>query len=81
MGHAQLLELAHVRRHARASLARARSDEGTRRDPRHGYFGGAVATHFRVGDVFALPLVLHVLAWVGLSSVRAPVDGQRVRLR
>jgi hypothetical protein len=31
-----------------------------------GYFGGAVATHVRVGDVFVLPLVLAVLAWAGL---------------
>jgi DoxX-like family len=42
-----------------------------------GYFGGAVATHVRVGDVFALPLVLGILAWVGLflrndAPARAP---------
>ena len=31
-----------------------------------GYFGGAVATHVRVSDGFAIPLVLGVLAWGGL---------------
>ncbi len=31
-----------------------------------GYLGGAVATHVRVGDVFAIPLALGILAWVGL---------------
>ena len=31
-----------------------------------GYLGGAVATHVRVNDVFIPPLVLGVLAWVGL---------------
>jgi hypothetical protein len=31
-----------------------------------GYLGGAVATHVRVGDVFAPPLVLGILVWVGL---------------
>lgn len=31
-----------------------------------GYLGGAVATHVRVGDPFIPPLVLGVLAWLGL---------------
>jgi hypothetical protein len=31
-----------------------------------GYLGGAVATHVRVSDAFAIPLVLGVFAWGGL---------------
>jgi hypothetical protein len=31
-----------------------------------GYLGGAIATHVRVGDAFLPPLVLGVLAWLGL---------------
>jgi hypothetical protein len=31
-----------------------------------GYLGGAIATHVRVGEPFATPLVLGVLVWVGL---------------
>ncbi len=31
-----------------------------------GYLGGAIATHVRVGDPFAIPLVLGVLLWAGL---------------
>jgi len=31
-----------------------------------GYLGGAVATHVRVGDNFAAPLVLGILVWAGL---------------
>lgn len=31
-----------------------------------GYLGGAIATHVRVADAFAPPLVLGVLAWAGL---------------
>jgi hypothetical protein len=31
-----------------------------------GYLGGAVATHVRVEDAFAAPIVLGVLAWGGL---------------
>jgi hypothetical protein len=30
------------------------------------YLGGATATHVRVGDPFIIPVVLGVLAWVGL---------------
>jgi hypothetical protein len=31
-----------------------------------GYLGGAIATHVRVGQAFAIPLVLGVLLWAGL---------------
>ena len=31
-----------------------------------GYLGGAIATHVRVEDAFISPLVLGILAWVGL---------------
>jgi hypothetical protein len=31
-----------------------------------GYFGGAVATHVRVGDPFVAPLLLGIFAWGGL---------------
>ena len=31
-----------------------------------GYLGGAVATHVRVEDAFAAPIVLGILAWGGL---------------
>jgi len=31
-----------------------------------GYLGGAIATHVRVGEPFATPLVLGVLVWIGL---------------
>ena len=31
-----------------------------------GALGGAVATHVRVGDVFAIPLLLGVMLWAGL---------------
>jgi hypothetical protein len=31
-----------------------------------GYLGGATATHVRVGDPFFMPVILGVLAWVGL---------------
>ena len=31
-----------------------------------GYLGGAVATHVRVADPFISPIVLGVVAWVGL---------------
>ncbi len=30
------------------------------------YFGGAVATHVRVGDPFVIPIVLGVFVWAGL---------------
>ncbi len=31
-----------------------------------GYLGGATATHLRVGQPFFFPVVLGILAWVGL---------------
>jgi hypothetical protein len=31
-----------------------------------GYLGGAVATHVRVGDAFFIPVVLGIIAWLGL---------------
>jgi uncharacterized membrane protein YphA (DoxX/SURF4 family) len=31
-----------------------------------GYLGGATATHVRIGDNFAAPIVLGVLVWLGL---------------
>ena len=31
-----------------------------------GYLGGAVATHVRVSDVWVVPFVIGVLAWLGL---------------
>jgi hypothetical protein len=31
-----------------------------------GYLGGAIATHVRVGEGFAAPLILGVLPWLGL---------------
>lgn len=31
-----------------------------------GYLGGAIATHVRAGDPFAAPLVLGMVAWLGL---------------
>jgi hypothetical protein len=32
-----------------------------------GYLGGAVVTHLRVGEPVVMPIVLGVLAWVGLG--------------
>jgi uncharacterized membrane protein YphA (DoxX/SURF4 family) len=31
-----------------------------------GYMGGAVCTHWRVGDVFIVPILVGVLVWLGL---------------
>ena len=31
-----------------------------------GYFGGAVASHVRVGEPFVLPVLIAALAWLGL---------------
>jgi hypothetical protein len=31
-----------------------------------GYLGGAIATHVRIGEPFAPPLILGVLVWAGL---------------
>ena len=40
-----------------------------------GYLGGAIATHVRVSDAFAPPVVMGVLTWLGLylrdSRIRA----------
>lgn len=32
-----------------------------------GYLGGAIATHVRIGDGFAIPVVAGVLVWLGLA--------------
>jgi len=37
-----------------------------------GYLGGATLTHFRVGDSSAFPVVIGVLAWIGLA-LREPL--------
>lgn len=37
-----------------------------------GYLGGAVLTHMRVGDPWFFPIIVGVLAWVGLA-LRQPV--------
>jgi hypothetical protein len=46
-----------------------------------GYFGGATATHVRVGEPFFLPVVVAVVAWLGLylrdSRLRALVPLRR----
>jgi hypothetical protein len=31
-----------------------------------GYFGGAVSTHVRAGEAFWLPVLVAILAWLGL---------------
>ena len=31
-----------------------------------GYFGGAIATHVRIGDPFVVQAIIGVLAWLGL---------------
>ena len=46
-----------------------------------GYLGGAVCTHLRVGDPWFFPIIIGVLAWLGLA-LRQPLifslasDGQ-----
>lgn len=37
-----------------------------------GYLGGATLTHFRVGDTAVFPIVIGVLAWIGLA-LREPL--------
>lgn len=32
-----------------------------------GYLGGAIATHVRVGDPFAFPAIMAVVAWIALA--------------
>ena len=31
-----------------------------------GYFGGAIATHVRMGEAFPSPLILAIVVWVGI---------------
>lgn len=38
-----------------------------------GYLGGATATHVRIGDPFFFPIVVGVLAWIGLGLRRQQV--------
>lgn len=45
-----------------------------------GYLGGATATHVRVGDAFAIPVLLGALLWVGLL-LREPRLAALVPLR
>lgn len=46
-----------------------------------GYLGGATATHVRVGDAFAAPIIVGVLVWLGLflrdPRVRALIPWRR----
>lgn len=48
-----------------------------------GYLGGAIATHVRIGDPFASPLLIAVLVWAGLflrdDRVRALLSPWRAR--
>ena len=37
-----------------------------------GYLGGAIITHLRVGDPWFFPVIVGVLAWLGLS-LRQPI--------
>lgn len=45
------------------------------------YFGGAIATHVRLGDVFMSPLILGIMAWAPLylrdAKVRALLPVRR----
>jgi len=36
------------------------------------YLGGAIMTHLRVGDLWLFPIIIGLLAWVGLA-LRTPV--------
>ena len=38
-----------------------------------GYLGGAVWTHLRVGDPWYFPIIIGVLAWVGLALRRPAI--------
>ncbi len=40
-----------------------------------GYFGGAIATHVRMGEPFVFPLVFGILAWASLYLRDARVRG------
>lgn len=37
-----------------------------------GYLGGAIFTHLRVGDPWWFPIIIGILAWLGLS-LRQPL--------
>lgn len=46
-----------------------------------GYLGGAVLTHFRVGDPWYFPIIIGSVAWLGLALrqptiFRLAIDGQ-----
>ncbi|TWU03922.1 DoxX family protein [Neorhodopirellula pilleata] len=38
-----------------------------------GYLGGAVLTHFRVGEPWYFPVIVGVIAWVGLALRRPEI--------
>lgn len=38
-----------------------------------GYLGGAVVTHVRINDAFVMPIVMGVIAWVGLALQRPAI--------
>lgn len=40
-----------------------------------GYLGGAVLTHLRIGEPFRFPIMVGVLAWIGLA-LRKPEIGR-----
>jgi hypothetical protein len=45
-----------------------------------GYLGGAIATHFRISEQFAIPVVLGIFVWLGLY-LRDPRIRQLIPLR
>ena len=45
-----------------------------------GYLGGAICTHWRVGDPFVVQIVLGILVWLGLY-LREPRLGDLIPLR
>jgi DoxX-like family len=45
-----------------------------------GYLGGAMVTHIRIGQPFWMPLVLGIVAWVGLG-LRRPELGALLRAK
>jgi hypothetical protein len=38
-----------------------------------GYLGGATATHVRVGDPFAMPILIGVIAWIAIGLRKSKV--------
>ena len=40
-----------------------------------GYLGGAIATHVRIGDAFAIQMTIGVLIWLGLVFRDARLRG------